>query len=50
MSSSDDLGYTYGRFVRFVGTSEEASGYYVHVWQREAGNWRIAAEVQLPPE
>jgi hypothetical protein len=51
-SASDDLGYTYGRFVRFIGASEEASGYYVHVWQREGGTgaWRIVAEVQLPPE
>ncbi|HUH93686.1 MAG TPA: hypothetical protein VL742_11205 [Casimicrobiaceae bacterium] len=50
-SMSDDLGYTYGRYVRFIGSAEEASGYYVHVWQRDAaGAWRIAAEVQLPPE
>jgi hypothetical protein len=51
-SASDDLGYTYGRFVRFIGASEEASGYYVHVWQRDGGigAWRIVAEVQLPPE
>ena len=50
-SASDDLGYTYGRYVRFVGSTEEASGYYVHVWQRDAaGAWRIVAEVQLPPE
>lgn len=50
-SASDDLGFTYGRFARFVGSSEEASGYYVHVWQRDAsGAWRITAEVQLPPE
>ena len=50
-SASDDLGYTYGRYVRFVGSAEESSGYYVHVWQRDsAGAWRIAAEVQLPPE
>jgi ketosteroid isomerase-like protein len=50
MSASDDLGYTYGRYVRFIGASEEATGYYVHVWQREAGSWRIVAEVLLPPE
>ena len=28
-SSSDDFGYTYGRYARFVGTAEEGSGYYV---------------------
>ena len=50
-SASDDLGYTYGRFVRFIGSSEEGSGYYVHVWQRdESGTWRIVADVQLPPD
>ena len=50
-SASDDLGYTYGRYVRFAGGAEEASGYYVHVWQRDrSGAWRIAVEVQLPPE
>ena len=49
-SASDDLGFTYGRYARFVGSAEEATGYYIHVWQRDgAGAWRIAAEVQLPP-
>jgi ketosteroid isomerase-like protein len=50
-SASDDFGYTYGRYVRFIGSAEEASGYYVHVWQREAsGAWRITVDVQLPPD
>jgi ketosteroid isomerase-like protein len=50
-SASDDLGFTYGRYVRFIGSAEEASGYYIHVWQRDdAGVWRIAVEVLLPPE
>jgi ketosteroid isomerase-like protein len=50
-SASDDFGYTYGRYARFLGSSEEATGYYIHVWQRdEAGIWRIAVEVLLPPE
>jgi uncharacterized protein DUF4440 len=50
VSASDDFGYTYGRYARFVGTSEEATGYYIHVWQRDsAGVWRISAEVLLPP-
>jgi hypothetical protein len=49
-SASDDVGFTYGRYARFVGSAEEATGYYIHVWQRDgAGAWRIAAEVQLPP-
>lgn len=50
-SVSDDLGYTYGRYARVLGSSEEATGYYIHVWQRDdAGRWRIAAEVLLPPQ
>ncbi|MDQ2962068.1 MAG: nuclear transport factor 2 family protein [Pseudomonadota bacterium] len=50
-SSSDDFGYTYGRYARVVGSSEEATGYYIHVWQRDdAGRWRIAVEVLLPPK
>jgi ketosteroid isomerase-like protein len=50
-SASDDFGYTYGRYARFVGSAEESSGYYVHVWQRDdAGVWRIAVDVLLPPE
>lgn len=50
-AESDDLGYTYGSYVRMNGAAEEAVGYYVHVWQREdAGGWRIAAEVMLPAE
>ena len=49
-AASDDLGYTYGRYARMSGTTEEAAGYYVHVWQRDrAGDWRLAAEVLLPP-
>jgi ketosteroid isomerase-like protein len=50
VSASDDFGYTYGRYARFVGSSEETTGYYIHVWQRDsAGAWRITAEVLLPP-
>jgi hypothetical protein len=49
-SAGDDFGYTYGRYARFIGSAEEATGYYIHVWQRDStGAWRIAAEVQLPP-
>jgi ketosteroid isomerase-like protein len=50
VSAGNDFGYTYGRYARFVGASEEATGYYLHVWQRDsAGAWRITADVQLPP-
>ena len=50
-AASDDLGYTYGGYVRMNGAAQEAVGYYVHLWQRdETGAWRIAVEVLLPPE
>jgi hypothetical protein len=50
-AASDDLGYTYGRYARVNGSAEEATGYYVHVWQRDdEGGWRITAEVLLPAE
>lgn len=50
-AASDDLGYTYGRYARMQGAAEEAAGYYVHVWQRDAADeWRIAAEVLLPAQ
>lgn len=50
-AASDDLGYTYGGYVRMNGAVQEAAGYYVHLWQRdEAGAWRIAVEVLLSPE
>ena len=50
-AASDDLGYTYGGYVRMNGTAQEAVGYYVHLWQRdEKGAWRIAVDVWLPPE
>ena len=49
-SQSDDFGYTYGSYVRLDGATRE-EGYYAHVWQRDdAGAWRIALEVLLPPE
>lgn len=50
-AASDDLGYTYGRYARLDGDAEESVGYYIHIWQRDAvGDWRIAAEVLLPPD
>jgi ketosteroid isomerase-like protein len=50
VAASDDLGYTYGGYVRMNGAAQEAVGYYVHLWQRDdAGAWRIAVEVLLPP-
>jgi hypothetical protein len=50
-SASDDFGYTYGRYVQVNGNAGEATGFYIHVWQRDdALDWRITAEVRLPAE
>jgi len=51
IAASDDLGYTYGRYARKHSGTDEAVGYYVHLWQRdETGAWRITVDVWLPPE
>ena len=51
VSASDDLGYTYGSYVRMNGNAREGEGFYIRVWQRdEARDWRIVAEMWLPPE
>lgn len=39
---SGDLGYTYGAYQL---ESPAQSGWYVHVWRREAQGWRLAIEV-----
>ena len=47
ISTSGDLGYTYGTFV--TGSAAADSAYYVHVWQRGAAStWRLAFEVVMP--
>lgn len=48
ISSSGDLGYTYGSFVRTRG-AEVDSSYYVHVWQRGVDKpWELLLDMLLP--
>jgi ketosteroid isomerase-like protein len=44
VASSDDLAFTYGKY-----TTSDETGYYVHVWRRDAtGKWRLVVDVQNP--
>ncbi|PJJ59880.1 hypothetical protein [Hymenobacter chitinivorans] len=46
LARAQDLGYSYGTYL---GTQNPADqGGYVHVWQQEAGRWRLVAEVLSP--
>jgi ketosteroid isomerase-like protein len=50
-SRSGDLGYAYGSFVvrTEVGqTTTEERGYYLRVWKRLAGGWRLVADITNP--
>jgi ketosteroid isomerase-like protein len=46
MSRSGDLGYTYGTYMAGQGSVE--SGYYLRVWKRVAGQWRLAVDLLIP--
>ena len=49
VASSRDLAFTYGSF--HLGGSQEAAGYYVHVWRKDGrSRWRLVADVlnELP--
>ena len=49
VASSRDLAFTYGSF--HLGGSQEAAGYYVHVWRKDdRSRWRLVADVlnELP--
>ena len=53
VSSSDDLGYTYGSYWNSIVDSAGASekGYYVHVWKRDRlGSWKLVADIVNPDE
>lgn len=44
---SGDLGYARGRYVRPEAPTV-AVGYYLRVWRREAGRWRVALDIVNP--
>jgi ketosteroid isomerase-like protein len=44
IATSGDLAFTYGKY-----TTTNETGYYVHVWRRDANSkWRLVADVQNP--
>lgn len=53
VSSSNDFAYTYGKYTWEEGAQSRAvvrTGYYVHVWRRDAKDrWNLAVEVSAAP-
>lgn len=48
IASSNDLAFTYGQYTT-VNEPQAETGYYVHVWRRNAsGEWKLVADVQNP--
>lgn len=47
-SRDNDLGYVWGRYTRSTPSTSPEAGYYVHVWVRHEGQWRLAVEVRSP--
>jgi ketosteroid isomerase-like protein len=48
IASSGDLAYTYGKYST-VNESNAETGYYVHVWRRDADSkWKLVVDVQNP--
>jgi len=48
VSESGDLGYVYGSYVSHgiaPGAGTEKRGYYLRVWKRQAGGWRLVADI-----
>jgi formylglycine-generating enzyme required for sulfatase activity/ketosteroid isomerase-like protein len=46
---SDDLAYTYGKYIAGDAQKRTEAGYYVHVWRRDAeSKWRLVADIQNP--
>ncbi|HKP70702.1 MAG TPA: DUF4440 domain-containing protein [Pyrinomonadaceae bacterium] len=49
IASSNDLAFTYGRYTVVNEPTGPDSGYYVHVWRRDAtGKWKLVIDVQNP--
>ena len=47
VSGSGDLGMTRGLMNRLDPAGKQTS-YYVHIWKKAAGAWKLAVEVELP--
>lgn len=44
-SVAGDLGFTYGSYTQSAAGGAEQRGFYLHVWKRRPGGWRLAVEV-----
>jgi ketosteroid isomerase-like protein len=49
IAKSNDLAFTYGKYTTVNEPTGEETGYYVHVWRRNAnGKWKLVADVTNP--
>ncbi len=49
ISKSNDLAFTYGKYVSAAGDPDLETGYYVHVWRRgESGEFKLVVDVKNP--
>jgi ketosteroid isomerase-like protein len=49
IASSGDLAFTYGKYSTVNEPKGGETGYYVHVWRRDANSrWRLVADIQNP--
>ncbi len=49
ISESNDMAFTYGKYLSALGGSNTETGSYVHVWRRDSsGKWKLVADVQNP--
>jgi ketosteroid isomerase-like protein len=48
VSTSGDLGYTYGVFELKSGTAAPERGSYVRVWKRQNGKWKVVMDIMSP--
>jgi ketosteroid isomerase-like protein len=49
IASSGDLAFTYGKYSTVNDANGIETGYYVHVWRRDADSkWRLVVDVQNP--
>ena len=49
VSSSADLGYSWGKYRLAGGSAANSHGHYCHVWKRNSeGEWKLVADIQYP--
>jgi ketosteroid isomerase-like protein len=48
ISSSKDLGYTYGTYELSQGKSATERGNYLRIWKRKNGKWKVVVDVANP--